>query len=102
MAARPCLAWFRRSSAPKLGRAAVSRGRLATVEQLPAELRSEPLKFDAPQLLRCPTCFPTGWPTNGPIGELWYRKSGTYRGKVRTSTQFYHPLDIMFGEWNRA
>ena len=36
-----------------------------------------------------------------PIGELWYRKSGTYRGKVQNLTQFYHPLD-MFGEWNRA
>ena len=36
-----------------------------------------------------------------PIGELWYRKSGTYRGKIQNLTQFYHPLD-MFGEWNRA
>jgi len=39
--------------------------------------------------------------TFGPIGELWYRKSGTYRNKVQNLTQFYHPLD-MFGEWNRA
>ena len=53
---------------------------------------------------RCPTSSRTGWPTSSrswPIGELWYRKSGTYRGKVQNLTQFYHPLD-MFGEWNRA
>lgn len=98
-------AWFDAISAsPKLGRAAVSRGCLATVEQLPAKLRRNPLKFDAPQLLTLPDVFPNGLAnkyTFGPIGELWYRKSGTYRGKVQNLTQFYHPLD-MFGEWNRA
>lgn len=98
-------AWFDAISAPpKLGRAAISRGSLATVDQLPKKLRRNPLKFDAPQLLTLPDVFPNGlankW-TFGPIGELWYRKSGTYRGKVQNLTQFYHPLD-MFGEWNRA
>ena len=98
-------AWFDAISAPpKLGRAAVSRGSLATIEQLPPKLRRNPLKFDAPQLLTLPDVFPNGLAnkyTFGPIGELWYRKSGTYRGKVQNLTQFYHPLD-MFGEWNRA
>ena len=53
---------------------------------------------------RSPTSSPTGWRnkyTFVPIGELWYRKSGTYRGKIQNLTQFYHPLD-MLGEWNRA
>jgi len=98
-------AWFDAISAPpKLGRAAVSRGSLATVDQLPEKLRRNPLKFDAPQLLTFPDVFPNGLAnkyTFGPIGELWYRKSGTYRGKIQNLTQFYHPLD-MFGEWNRA
>jgi decaprenylphospho-beta-D-ribofuranose 2-oxidase len=98
-------AWFDAISAPpKLGRAAVSRGSLATIEQLPPKLRRNPLKFDAPQLLTLPDVFPNGLAnkyTFGPIGELWYRKSGTYRGKIQNLTQFYHPLD-MFGEWNRA
>ncbi|SOJ57957.1 Decaprenylphosphoryl-beta-D-ribose oxidase [Mycobacterium simulans] len=98
-------AWFDAISAPpKLGRAAVSRGSLATIEQLPEKLQGNPLKFDAPQLLTFPDVFPNGLAnkyTFGPIGELWYRKSGTYRGKVQNLTQFYHPLD-MFGEWNRA
>ena len=98
-------AWFDAISAPpKLGRAAISRGSLATVDQLPKKLQSNPLKFDAPQLLTVPDILPNGLAnkyTFGPIGELWYRKSGTYRGKVQNLTQFYHPLD-MFGEWNRA
>ncbi|GFG93539.1 FAD-binding oxidoreductase [Mycobacterium bourgelatii] len=98
-------AWFDAISAPpKLGRAAVSRGSLATLDQLPAKLARNPLKFDAPQLLTLPDIFPNGLAnkyTFGPIGELWYRKSGTYRGKIQNLTQFYHPLD-MFGEWNRA
>ena len=98
-------AWFDAISAPpKLGRAAVSRGSLATLDQLPEKLQHNPLKFDAPQLLTLPDVFPNGLAnkyTFGPIGELWYRKSGTYRGKIQNQTQFYHPLD-MFGEWNRA
>ncbi|MDF2826129.1 MAG: decaprenylphosphoryl-beta-D-ribose oxidase [Mycobacterium sp.] len=98
-------AWFDAISAPpKLGRAAISRGSLAKLDQLPEKLRKDPLKFDAPQLLTLPDVFPNGLAnkyTFGPIGELWYRKSGTYRGKVQNLTQFYHPLD-MFGEWNRA
>ena len=98
-------AWFDAISAPpKLGRAAISRGSLATLDQLPKKLQKNPLKFDAPQLLTFPDVFPNGLAnkyTFGPIGELWYLKSGTYRGKVQNLTQFYHPLD-MFGEWNRA
>jgi decaprenylphospho-beta-D-ribofuranose 2-oxidase len=98
-------AWFDAISAPpKLGRAAVSRGSLARLDQLPEKLQKNPLKFDAPQLLTLPDIFPNGLAnkyTFGPIGEAWYRKSGTYRGKVQNLTQFYHPLD-MFGEWNRA
>ncbi|HZA12203.1 FAD-binding oxidoreductase [Mycobacterium sp.] len=98
-------AWFDAISAPpKLGRAAISRGSLATLDQLPKRLRRHPLKFDAPQLLTLPDVFPDGLAnkyTFVPIGELWYRKSGTYRGKIQNLTQFYHPLD-MFGEWNRG
>jgi len=88
----------------KLGRAAVSRGSLARLDQLPKKLQRDPLKFEAPQLLTFPDIFPNGLAnkyTFVPIGELWYRKSGTYRGKIQNLTQFYHPLD-MFGEWNRG
>src|SRR4051794_40436733 len=91
-------AWFDAISAPpKLGRAVISRGSLATVDQLPKKLQKNPLKFDAPQYFTTPDIFPNGMLVGKytfiPIGELWYRKSGTYRGKVQNLTQFYHPLD---------
>ena len=54
-------AWFDAiSKPPKLGRAAISRGSLATLDQLPPKLQKNPLKFDAPQLLTLPDVFPNG------------------------------------------
>ncbi|MQY26899.1 FAD-binding oxidoreductase [Nocardia aurantia] len=98
-------AWFDAiSPEPKLGRAAISRGNLATLDQLPPKLRKDPLRFNGKTFFTVPDIFPNGLAnkyTFTPIGELWYRKSGTYRGKVQSLTQFYHPLDMM-GEWNRA
>lgn len=98
-------AWFDAISAPpKLGRAAVSRGSLATVDQLPKKLQKDPLKFDAPTLLTLPDVFPNGLANKlsfSALGEVWFQKAGTYRGKIQNLTQFYHPLDL-FGEWNRA
>ncbi|EME63037.1 FAD-dependent oxidoreductase [Rhodococcus ruber BKS 20-38] len=98
-------AWFDAvAPLPKLGRAAISRGSLAKLDQLPKKLQKNPLKFDAPTLLTFPDIFPNGLAnkyTFSAVGELWYRKSGNYTGKVQNLTQFYHPLD-MFGEWNRA
>lgn len=98
-------AWFDAISAPpKLGRAVISRGSLATLDQLPEALAKNPLKFDAPQYFTAPDVFPNGLAnkfTFGPMTELWYRMGKTYRGKAQNLTQFYHPLD-MVGEWNRA
>ena len=98
-------AWFDAISAPpKLGRAVISRGSLARLEQLPAKLQKNPLKFDAPQFFTMPDVFPNGLGnkyTFGPLTEGWYRLGKTYRGKAQNLTQFYHPLD-MVGEWNRA
>ncbi|MGB0969482.1 MAG: FAD-binding protein [Mycobacterium sp.] len=98
-------AWFDAMSAPpKLGRAVISRGSLATVDQLPKKLQREPLKFDAPQYFTAPDIFPSGLgnkPIFGAMTALWYRMGKTYRGKAQNLTQFYHPLD-MVGEWNRA
>ncbi|MEZ0339523.1 FAD-binding protein [Mycobacterium sp. pV006] len=98
-------AWFDAISAPpKLGRAVISRGSLATLDQLPDKLQKDPLKFDAPQYFTAPDVFPNGLGnkyTFGAMTELWYRMGKTYRGKAQNLTQFYHPLD-MVGEWNRA
>ena len=83
-------AWFDAiSPEPKLGRAAISRGSLATLaqlEELAPKLAKEPLKFNAPQLVTVPDIFPS-FTMNKlsmiAIGELWWLKSGTYKNKVR-------------------
>ncbi|MGH3466972.1 MAG: FAD-binding protein [Thermocrispum sp.] len=99
-------AWFDSISTDhRLGRAALGRGSVATLDQLPAKLRREPLKFDAPTLLTLPDVFPNGLAnklTFSTIGELYYRKTPRRgRGLIQNLTAFYHPLDL-FGEWNRA
>lgn len=101
-------AWFDAiSPEPKLGRAAISRGSLATLaqlEELAPKLAKDPLKFNAPQLVTVPDIFPS-FTMNKlsmiAIGELWWLKSGTYRNQVQNLTQFYQPLDLI-GEWNRG
>lgn len=98
-------AWFDAISAPpKLGRAALSRGNLAKLDELPDKLKGNPLGFGAKPLFDLPDVFPNGLAnklTFTALGQLWYAKSGTYTGKIQSLTGFYHPLD-MFGEWNRA
>ncbi|SMO73788.1 FAD-binding oxidoreductase [Propioniciclava tarda] len=101
-------AWFDAISAPpKLGRAAISRGNLATLDELreyAPKLASDPLGFSGKTFLTLPDVFPNGLAnklTFGALGSLWYAKSGTYTNKIQSLTGFYHPLD-MFGEWNRA
>ncbi|MBN9643678.1 FAD-binding protein [Corynebacterium mendelii] len=101
-------AWFDAISAPPtLGRAAISRGSLATLaqlEELAPKLAKDPLKFNAPQLVTVPDIFPS-FTMNKlsmiAIGQLWWIKSGTYRDQVQNLTQFYQPLDLI-GEWNRG
>ena len=101
-------AWFDAiSPEPKLGRAAISRGSLATLDQLKElapKLAKNPLKFNAPQLLTVPDIFPN-FTMNKlsmiAVGELWWLKSGKYKDQVQNLTQFYQPLDLI-GEWNRG
>ena len=101
-------AWFDAISAPpKLGRAAISRGSLATLAQLQEyapKLADKPLEFGGKTFVTLPDVFPNGLAnklTFGLLGQAWYAKSGTYANQVQSLTGFYHPLD-MFGEWNRA
>ena len=101
-------AWFDAISAPpKLGRAALSRGSLASLDQLreyAPKLAADPLAFGAKPLFELPDVFPNGLANKlsfTALGGVWYAKSGSYTNKIQTLTGFYHPLD-MFGEWNRA
>lgn len=89
---------------PKLGRAAVSRGSLARLDQLPPKLAKNPLQFNAPQLPAVPNLFPVSMVnkfTGRMIGEAFYRMSGNYQNKVVNLTQFYHILDLTTG-WQYA
>jgi decaprenylphospho-beta-D-ribofuranose 2-oxidase len=98
-------AWFDLiSPPPKLGRAALSRGSLARLDQLPKKLAKNPLKFDAPHLLTVPNIFPVSAMNKlsfMAIGEVYYRLGGTYTDKIMNLSQFYHMLDLVSG-WNNA
>lgn len=93
------------STDSRLGRAGFSRGSLARLDQLPAKLRRDPLRFDAPQLFTVPDVFPNGMVNNLTVrvaAEAAYRVyPKRARGRIQNLTQFYHPLDLL-GEWNRA
>jgi decaprenylphospho-beta-D-ribofuranose 2-oxidase len=93
------------STGARMGRAGFTRGSLATFDQLPPQLRPDPLRFNAPQLFTVPDIFPSGLVngfTSRVAAELAYHvypKHG--RGTIQNLTQFYHPLDLL-GEWNRT
>ena len=101
-------AWFDAISAPpKTGRSTISRGSLATLDQLKEfapKLAKDPLKFNAPQLMTVPDIFPS-WTMNKlslmAIGEAYYLMGSPSRNDVINLTQFYQPLDLI-GEWNRG
>ncbi len=87
-----------------MGRGFLLRGSSAKLEDLPANLRKDPLKFDAPQLATFPDVFPPGMLnrlTAKALNEFYYRKAHTQQGVVQNITQFYHLLDL-FADWNRA
>lgn len=101
-------AWFDViSPEPKLGRSTISRGSLATLaqlEELAPKLAKDPLKFNAPQLMKVPDIFPS-WTMNkltlSAIGEAYYAMGAPAKNKIKNLTQFYQPLDLI-GEWNRG
>jgi decaprenylphospho-beta-D-ribofuranose 2-oxidase len=99
------VSWFDAvATGAHLGRGILTRANHARLDDLPAKLRRDPLKFDAPTLLTVPDVFPPGLLnrlTGKIFSELWYRKSPTRSGVVQNITRFLHPLDII-GEWNRG
>ena len=101
-------AWFDAISAPpKTGRSTISRGSLATLDQLKElapKLAKDPLKFNAPQLMTVPDIFPS-WTMNklslSAVGLAYYTMGAPAKNQVKNLTQFYQPLDLI-GEWNRG
>lgn len=99
------VAWFDSiATGARLGRAVITRGRSATVDELPTRLRRRPLHFDAPALGTVPPVIPSGLLnrfTGRAFNEVWFRKAPDHRRhEVQNITTFFHPLDVV-GDWNR-
>lgn len=100
------VAWFDAvTDGPHRGRAVLTRGEKATVDQLPAKLRHDPLAFHAPSFGTIPDVFPSGLLnrlTGALFSEFWFRKAPRHAvGEIQNITQFFHPLDVL-QEWNRV
>lgn len=100
------VAWFDSVAAgAKLGRAVLTRGRSATLDELSPKQRRNPLYFDAPKLFNAPPVFPpklVNRATISAFNEVWWRKAPRRRrDEVQNITTFFHPLDLV-GQWNRV
>jgi decaprenylphospho-beta-D-ribofuranose 2-oxidase len=87
-----------------LGRAVLTRGDHATLEELPVKDRPRALAFDPRTRVAAPPVVPPGlvnpW-TVRLFNEAWFRKAPRLeRGRLEPLTAFFHPLD-MIGGWNR-
>ena len=87
-----------------LGRSVLTRGDHATLAELPARLRSDPLSCDLAERLQAPPVVPGSLLnplTVRAFNELWFRKAPRMeRGRLQPLTSFFHPLDFI-GGWNR-
>ena len=88
----------------QLGRAVLTRGDHARVEELPAKKRANPLHFDPAIRLSAPPWVPPhvlNPLTARAFNEFWYRKAPKHQtGALHSLTSFFHPLDFV-GGWNR-
>jgi len=99
------VAWFDSiATGSSLGRAVITRGRSARLDELPAKRRPRALQLDAPSYGRVPLVGPphlVNRLTGRAFNELWFRKAPRHRsGEIQNITTFFHPLDIV-GDWNR-
>lgn len=92
------------ASGRALGRSVLTRGRFATIEDLPASDRDDPLRFNPRVLAGAPAWVPSGLLNRATVrafNEAWFRRAPVHReGEIQTITQFFHPLDAVRG-WNR-
>jgi decaprenylphospho-beta-D-ribofuranose 2-oxidase len=99
------VAWFDAlASGRRLGRAVLTRGRAATLDDLGPDRVKRARDFVAPSFGSVPDHLPPGllnrW-TGRAFNEMWFRKAPRRRaGELQDITTFFHPLDVI-GEWNR-
>lgn len=100
------VAWFDAvTTGEHMGRAVLTLGNKARLDELPPKLAAAPLRFSAPSFGTVPPVFPNGMVntlTARAFSEFWYRKAPAHRvGEIQNITQFFHPLDIA-QDWNRV
>lgn len=87
----------------QLGRSVVTSGDFASVADLPARQRREPLAFRPSTRLRAPRTCPPGLVNRYTVGlanEAWYHKAPRRRlAEIQSIGAFFHPLDGI-GNWN--
>jgi decaprenylphospho-beta-D-ribofuranose 2-oxidase len=92
------------ATGPNLGRAVLTRGDHATLEELPASRRRRALRSEPVTRLSVPPGVPVGLlgrATARGFNEAWYRKAPRLEvGKPQPLAAFFHPLDGV-GAWNR-
>jgi decaprenylphospho-beta-D-ribofuranose 2-oxidase len=88
----------------RLGRSVLTRGRHATVEELPSSQRASALRVAPVRSVPAPPWVPSGLVnrlTVGAFNELWFRKAPRRaRGVIQDHGWFFYPLDMLRG-WNR-
>lgn len=88
----------------RMGRSVVTRGRFATLDELPEKRRADPLTYHGSIKLSVPDVFPPGLlnlVTVAAFNEVWYRKTPKRkRDQLQSIPTFFHPLDAV-GSWNR-
>lgn len=88
----------------QVGRSVITRGRFATLDELPSGQRRQPLEFAPQALATVPPVVPSGLLSRWSIqafNEAWWRKAPRQRrDEIQTISRFFHPLDGV-EDWNR-
>ncbi|MCW2748859.1 MAG: decaprenylphosphoryl-beta-D-ribose oxidase, partial [Nocardioidaceae bacterium] len=100
------VAWFdTATSGNSLGRAVLTRGRSARVDELPERLRDTALDLADEHQLALPGVLPRGLVNRlsaRAFNALWFAKAPTRRdGEIQSVRQFFHPLDAV-RDWNHV
>lgn len=99
------VAWFdAMAGGDRLGRAVITRGRAATLDDMPPDSLDRASTIAGRPLVRVPSGMPprllNGW-TGRAFNEYWFRKAPvSRRGELQSVTQFFHPLDVV-RDWNQ-
>ena len=88
----------------RLGRAVLTRGDHARLQDLTAKQRGDALAYNPRPWLKAPKHVPSGLLnrfTVAAFNEFWFRKAPRRRlGGIESVPTFFHPLDLAL-EWNR-